>query len=50
MENLFEEVQDGGHLGYRNATILAFLNLYVTVMPPFKFMLNPAYGLGGDVD
>ena len=43
----FEEIQDGprgGHLGYRNGTILAILNLYVTVMPPIKFLLNPTYG------
>ena len=34
--------QDGhcGHLGYRNGTILAILNLCVTVMPPIKFQLN----------
>ena len=38
-----------GQLGYRNRTILAILNLYVTVMPPIKFQLNPTYGLGGDV-
>ena len=40
----FEEFQDGhpgGHLGYRNGTILAILNLCVTVMPPIKFQLNP---------
>ena len=30
----------GGHLGYRNGTILAILNLSVTVMPPIKFQLN----------
>ena len=39
----FEEFQDGGpgsHLGYRNGTILAILNLCVTVMPPIKFQLN----------
>ena len=30
-------------------TILAILNLCVTVMPPIKFWLNPIYGLGGDV-
>ena len=49
---LFEEFQDdrhGGHLGYQNGTILAVLNLYVTVMPPIKFRLNPIYSLGGDV-
>ena len=36
----FEEFQDGhrgGHLGYRNGTILAILNLCVTVMSPIKF-------------
>ena len=39
----FEEFQDGspgGHLGYRNGTILAILNLCVTMMPPIKFQLN----------
>ena len=36
----FEEFQDGfrgGQLGYRNGTILAILNLCVTVMPPSSF-------------
>ena len=48
----FEEFQDGhlsGHLRYRNGTILAILNLCVTLMPPIKFWLNQNYGLGGDV-
>ena len=48
----FEEFQDGRHgvhLGYQNRTILAILNLCVTVMPPIKFWLNRTYGLGGDV-
>ena len=39
----FEEFQDGcpgGHLGYRNRTILAILYLCVIVMPPIKFQLN----------
>ena len=45
----FEEFQDGhhgghsrcgGHLGYRNGTVLAILNFCVTVMPPIKFQLN----------
>ena len=48
----FEEFHDGhrgGHLGYRNGTILAILNLCVTVMPPIKFWLSLTYGLGGDV-
>ena len=45
---LFEEFQDGGHLGYRNKTILAILNLCVTVMPPIRFQLNRTYGCGGD--
>ena len=35
--------------GYLNRTILAILNLYVTVMPPIKFQLNLTYGLGGEV-
>ena len=49
----FEKFQDGrhhdGNLGYRNGTILAILNLCVTVMLTIKFWLNPTYGLGGDV-
>ena len=39
----------GSHLEYQNRTILAILNLCVTVMPPIKFWLNPTYRLGGDV-
>ena len=48
----FEEFLDGhrgGHLGYKNGTILAILNLCPTLMPPIKFWLNRTYGLGGDV-
>ena len=48
-EMLFEEFQASGHLGYRNGTILAILNLCVTVMSQIKFWLNLTYGLGGDV-
>ena len=36
----FQEFQDGvhgGHLGYRNDTTLAILNLYVAPMPPSSF-------------
>ena len=51
---LFEEFQDGrrggGHLGYRNGTILAVLKLHVTTIPPTKFQLNPTYDSGGDVE
>ena len=36
----------GGHLGYWNATISAILILYVALMPPIRFRLNPTYGLG----
>ena len=46
----FDEFHDGrrgGHLGYRNGTILAILNICVTVMPPIKFQLNRTSGLGG---
>ena len=42
-EMSFEEFQNGchgGHLGYRNGTILAILNLYNAPMPPIKFLLN----------
>ena len=50
-ENIrFEDFQDGhhgSHLGYRNGTVFAILNLYVVSMPPIKFGLNPTYGLGG---
>ena len=48
-EMLLEEFQDGRHLGYRNGTILAILNLYVAPMPPIKFWLNLTFSLGGDV-
>ena len=37
-----------GHLGYRNGTILAILNLHVATMPSIKFHLNPTYHSGGD--
>ena len=50
---LFKEFQDGrhgSHLGYRNGTILAILNLHVATMPPTKFQRNPIYGSGGDVE
>ena len=42
-EMSFKEFQDGhhgGHLEYWNRTILAILNLYVTVMPPIMFWLK----------
>ena len=48
-EMSFEEFQDdhhGSHLGFRNGTILANLNLCVTVMPPVKLQLNRTYCLG----
>ena len=45
----FHDGRHGGHLGYRNGTILAILNLYITPMPPIKFWLNLNYGLGVDV-
>ena len=50
-EMLFEEFQDcrHPHLGYRNGTILALLNLCVTAMLPIKFWLNPTNGLGENV-
>ena len=52
MQMWFEVFQDGcrgDHLGYWNRTILAILNLYVASMPPTKFLLNPTFGVGGDV-
>ena len=30
----FQDGQHGGHLGYRNRTILAILTLHVATMPP----------------
>ena len=48
-EMWFEEVQDGGHLGYWNRMILAILNLHNTRMPPIKFTLNQTYPSGADV-
>ena len=36
----FQDRLPGGHLGYRKGTILAILNLCVTVMPPIKFQFN----------
>ena len=37
---LFQDGPLGGYLGYRNGTIIAILNLCVTVMPPIKFQLK----------
>ena len=34
----FQDCRRGGHLGYRNRTILATLNLYVASMPLIKFL------------
>ena len=51
-EMLFEEFKDGccgGRLGYWNRTIVAILNLCITVIPPIKFLFNLTYDLGGDV-
>ena len=45
----FQDVDPGGHLVQPKVTILAILNLCVTVMPHIKFRPNPTYGLGGDV-
>ena len=36
----------GSHLGYRNETILANLNVNVFLVPPIKFQLNPTYRSG----
>ena len=36
----------GGHLGYRNGTILAILNFCTTMNRPIKFRFNLTYGLG----
>ena len=45
----FEDFQDGCHFGYRNGTILAILNFYVTPMPPIKYQLSQTWGLEGYV-
>ena len=50
-ELMIEDLQDGccgGHHGYRNNSVLAILNLYVTPMLPTKFWLNLTYLLGAD--
>ena len=47
--NGFEEFQDGSHLGCRNGTNLAVLNLHVSPMSPTKFQLNPTYLSRADV-
>ena len=39
----------GGHLGYRNGTIIANENRHVDPMSPIKFQLNLTFRLGGDV-
>ena len=48
-----EDFQNGRHGGYlrylKRPNGLAILILYVALMPPIKFWLNPTYGLGGDV-
>ena len=44
----FKEFQDGRHLGYRNGTNLAILNLHVAPIPPIKYQLNPTF-CSGDV-
>ena len=49
---LFKELQDGrcsGHLKCQNRTILAILNLCVSLMPPTKFRLNSTHSSGADV-
>ena len=46
----FEEFQDGRHLGSRNGTILAILNLHAATMPPTKFQLSLTYFSGEDVE
>ena len=45
----FKMAAHDDHLGSRNGTILAILNLCVTVKPPIKFHLNLTSGLEGDV-
>ena len=40
----FEDFQDGCHFGYRNRTILAILNFYVTPMPPIKCQSDVGFG------
>ena len=46
---IFKDGHLGSHLRYQTRTILAILNLYVTMMPPIKFGLNPHYGMGGSL-
>ena len=52
MQMWFEDFKDGhhsSHHGYWNRTILAILNLYVTLMLPIKFRLNQTCAFGGGV-
>ena len=35
----FQDGHHGGHLGYRNITIIAYLNCYVAPKPPTRFRL-----------
>ena len=46
---LFEEFQDGGHLGYWKRRIWASLNFHNTPMPPIMFKLNQTYRSVADV-
>ena len=43
VRKMFEEFQDGGHLGNCN-NFSSNLNLHVTQMLPIKFSLNQIYG------
>ena len=45
-EILFKEFPDGRHLEYRNGMTLAILNIFVALMFPIKFQVNPPYGFG----
>ena len=46
---IFQNDCHGGHLGYWNIKILAFLNLIVSMMPPMRFQPDPANSSGRDV-
>ena len=46
---VIEEFQDGGHLGYKNRTLLPILRLHVAQLPSNKFWFNPTYGSGEEM-
>ena len=46
---VFQDGRHGSHLVYRNGTILAVMDLHVSLMPPTKFQLKLTYSFRGNV-